>query len=155
MNINVFDILFVIIVVMFTALSFLRGAMKELLGLLGLIGGYLAATWYAGALAGRLQTMLPEVAGIELLSFVLIMMGGYFVGIFLAGFSDMFRESHHTDLSSLLGGLIGFGKGVVISLAFYTVVQTYMPAFQDEMRDSLVGKWLGSLLGTLEQFNLI
>jgi membrane protein required for colicin V production len=155
LSINLFDIVFVIILLAFTLLSFLRGAVKELLALLGLGGGFLAATHYAKPLAVQLQPLLADAGAAELLAFVLLMVLGYFVGVFLAGFSDMFRRTPESTLSQIVGGVVGFAKGVTISLALLWVVQVYIPAFQDEMADSAVGSWLGSLLAYLERTKLI
>ena len=155
MSINLFDIVFVIILVSFTLMSYLRGAVKEFLVLVGLAAGFMAATRYAQPLAQQLNPLLQDENAAELLSFVLLMVLGYFVGAFLAGFSDMFRRSPESVLSQLIGGVVGFGKGITISLALLWVVRVYVTPFQDEMAGSVIGSWLGSLLSYLEGFNLI
>lgn len=155
MSINLFDIVFVVILVSFTLLSYLRGAVKEILVLLGMAAGFLAATRYAAPLAEQLNPLLQDENAAELLAFVLLMVLGYFVGAFLAGFSDMFRRAPESTLSQIVGGVVGFGKGITVALALLWVVRVYVPAFQDEMADSVIGSWLGSLLSTLERLNLI
>ncbi len=155
MNINLFDIVFVIVLVSFTVLSFLRGAVKEVLALLGLAGGFLAATRYARPLAQQLNPLLQDGQAAQLLAFVLVMVLGYFVGVFLGGFSDLFRRSPQGALSQLVGGVVGFAKGITISLALLWVVRAYIPPFQEEMAGSMIGSWLGSLLTYLERIRLI
>lgn len=155
MSINLFDVVFVIILLAFTLLSFLRGAVKEVLGLVGLVGGFLVATRYARPLAEQLNPLLQDESAAELLAFVLLILLGYFVGIFLAGFSDLFRRAPESTVSQLVGGGVGFVKGITISLALLWVVRVYIPAFQDEMAGSAIGSWLGSLLTYLEQMRLI
>jgi len=155
LSLNLFDVIFVIIIVSFTLLSFLRGAVKELLALLGLAGGFLVATHYAAPLARHLDPLLQDRSAAELLAFVLLMVVGYFVGVFLAGFSDLFRHTPAGVVSQLAGAVVGFVKGVTIALALFWVVRVYIPAFQDEMAGSSIGTLLGSLLQTLEGMNLI
>lgn len=155
MSLNLFDIVFAIIILAFTMFSYLRGALRELLSLLGLAGGFLAATWYAPGLADQLQPFLPAGNAAELLSFVLIMVAGYFFGLFLGGFSDYFRRAPEGDLSRIIGGVIGFGKGATISLAVLWSVQTYLTTFQDEMVESWIGNVLVGLLDFLQGTGLI
>lgn len=155
MSINLFDVVFVIILLAFTLLSFLRGAVKELLTLLGLIGGFIVATQYAAPLADQLDPLLQDENAAELLAFVLLVLLGYFVGVFLGGFGDMFRRAPESSAGQLVGGVIGFAKGITVSLALLWVVRVYVPAFQDEMADSAIGSWLGSLLAYLERIDLI
>ncbi len=155
MTINLFDIVFLILLGSFTLLSYLKGAMKELFGLVGLAGGYVAAHWYAPSLAGMLEPLLPDANGAELLSFAVIMMAGYFVGTFLGGFSDLFRNSAESALSRLLGAGIGFFKGLVLALALYSVIESYIPAFQDEMSRSWIAGRLAELMAYFQRMNLI
>lgn len=155
LNLNLFDIVFTIILLAFSLFSYLRGALREMLSLLGLAGGFLAATWYAGSLADKLSPFLPSQDASELLSFVLIIVAGYFLGLFLGGFSDYFRRAPESDLSRLLGGLIGFAKGTTISLALFWAVQTYLTTFQDEMTGSIIGGMLAGMLDFLQGTGLI
>ena len=155
MSLNLFDIVFILILLSFTLMSYLRGAVKEVLALIGLAGGFLVATHSAGSLAGQLHPLLEDSNAAELLAFVLLMVLGYFVGLFLAGFSDLFRREPEGEVSHLLGGLVGFAKGITISLALLWVVRVYIPAFQDEMAESTIGSWLSSLMRALERIDLI
>lgn len=155
MNINLFDVVFAIILVAFTLLSYLRGAVQELLGLIGLAGGFFAAIWYAADLAELLRPLLPDDNAAELLSFVLIMMMGYIAGAFLSGFSDRMHRAPASSVSRVLGALIGLAKGATVSLALHWVIQIYIPAFQDEMAQSRIGSWLAGMLGYLGRIDLI
>ncbi len=155
MGINLFDVVFILILLSFTLLSALRGAVKELLALLGLAVGFIAARWYAATLAEQLRPLLPDDNAAELLAFVLIVLMGYFVGVFLSGFSELFRRAPESGLSQLLGAVVGFAKGTTVSLALYWVILTYIPAFQDEMAQSRVGGMLAVLVQQLERMDLL
>lgn len=149
MSVNLFDVVFGIVLLAFTALSLLRGVVRELLVLLGLAVGFLVATRYAEALAVQLNPLLQDQGAAQLLAFVLLMVAGYLVGVFLAGFGDLFRRTREGCLSHLAGGVLGFAKGVTISLALYWAVMAYIPAFQDEMAGSFIGGLLGRLMAYL------
>jgi membrane protein required for colicin V production len=155
LSLSLFDIVFLLVLLSFTLLGYLRGALKEFMALLGLVGGFLVATRYAEPLAGQINPLLQDENAARLLAFVLLMVLGYFLGAFLAGFSDLFRRTPEGALSQLLGGLVGFGKGVTVALALLWVVRVYIPAFQDEMADSMIGSWLARLLGYLERTHLL
>jgi membrane protein required for colicin V production len=155
LSINLFDVVFVIILLAFSLLAYLRGVVRELLVLLGLVGGFLAATHYSHALAAQLNPLLQDASASELLAFVLLMVAGYLLGIFLAGFSDMFRRSPQGPLSQLAGGAVGFAKGVVVSLALVWLVNVHLTTFKGELAGSAIGHWLGSLLAYLTRANLI
>jgi len=154
-NINFFDAVFLGLLLIFFLLSYLRGMVKELFTLLGLVVGFMAGTWYAGALAVHLRPMLPDQEIADLLSFLLIMLGCYFMGIFLGGMSDFFRQEPMGPFSRMMGGIIGLAKGLVMSLTVYWVIVNYIPSFQNAMAESWMGARLGNLLLYLKQINLI
>lgn len=155
MSLNLFDIVFALILLSFTLMSYLRGAVKESLVLLGLVGGFVVGVHSAGALALRLRPLLEDTNAAELLAFVLLMVLGYFAGLFLASFSDLFRRGPEGELSHLLGGVVGLVKGITISLALLWVVNVYIPAFQDELGGSVIGTWLATLMRLLKHANVI
>jgi uncharacterized membrane protein required for colicin V production len=139
----------------FTIFSFMRGMMKEVLGLLGIAMGFLAASWYAPNLAEIVRPLLPDAKTSELLAFILIMMAGYFVGTFLAGFGSQFLPSPKSFSGRMIGGAIGFGKGLVFALALFWVVKSYIPPFQDELARSRIGGILGEIIVYFQKMNWI
>ena len=155
MSINLFDGIFLITMLGATLISFKKGMMRELLGLLGIGVGFLAAGRYAPNVAEVVKPLLPDEKTSALLGFILIMMAGYFLGRFLAGFGGMVLPFPQSILGRLIGGVVGFAKGVVFSLAIYWVVDQYIPPFQDELGSSLVGRELGRLFSMMENLNLI
>lgn len=155
MNLNILDFVFLGLIASFALLSMMRGAVKELLSLLGLIGGFFLANWFYVDVSGRFGSFLPDPALAELVSFLAIFMVGYFVGIFLSGLGGAFRPHSHDLINRGLGGVIGAIKGTTFSLVLYWVINTYFPPFQDELGSSLVGRELGRLFSMMENLNLI
>ena len=150
-----FDAIFLILMLGFTILSFMRGMIKEVLGLLGIALGFLAANWYAPNLAEIVRPLLPFDKTPELLSFFLIMMAGYFVGRFLSGFGGLIMPFTKSLSGRVIGGVIGFGKGLVFSLAVFWVVRYYIEPFQDELNLSNIGKVLGEIIDYFQQLGWI
>lgn len=155
MSFNLFDAIVLIIMLGFTLLSFKRGMMKEALGLLGIVMGFLGASWYAPNLAEIVKPLLPDEKTSELLGFILIMMAGYFLGRFLVGFGDLIMPFPKSFVGRLIGGVVGFCKGLVFSLALYWVVKSYIPPFQDEVAKSRIGPMLEEIMGFFQRIGWI
>ena len=146
---NILDIIFVVLILSFTLLSWSRGALKEVLSLAGLGLGFFGATAFYPDLAEQLTPVLPDPALAELLSFLLILMLGYFAGVLFTGFSDALSGRRNESWNRILGALIGLCKGVLVSLVLFWVIDTYIPSFQDELARSLVAEELARLLAMI------
>jgi len=155
LSFNVLDIVFVGLVVSFTLLSIMRGAVKELLSLLGLIAGFFLANWFYQDLAGQLAAVLPDPDLAEVLAYLLILVVGYFAGVFLSGLGEAFRPRHNDMINRSLGGVIGVMKGMTFSLVLYWMIKFYIPPFQDELSESMLGGELGRIFSLMENLNLI
>ncbi len=152
---NVLDVVFVVLILSFTLLSVMRGAIKELLSLLGLIAGFLFANWFYKDLAGQVGGILPDPALAEVLSYLLILVVGYVGGMFLSGLGEAFRPYQSDLVNRSLGGVIGIIKGTTISLVLYWMIKSYIPPFQDELGESSLARELGRLFSFMEDLNLI
>ena len=155
MSLNILDIVFLGLIASFTLISIMRGALKELLSLVGLVGGFFLAHWFYPQLSLQLDPFLPDPALAELISYLAILLAGYFAGVFLGGLGEAFRPQHGALLNRTAGGIIGALKGTTISLVLYWLILSYIPPFQDELGDSLLARELGRLFSLMESFNLI
>lgn len=155
MELNVLDIVFAGLIVAFTLISMMRGAMREVLSLIGLLGGFLLASRFYGVLADKVEPIMPDRALGELLSFLAILVAGYVAGSFLSGFGDLFGPKRRGLLDRLLGAVFGFCKGTTVSLALFWVIKEYIPPFQDELAGSLLAETLGQLFSLLSGLDLI
>ena len=154
-NFNVLDIVFVGLIVSFTFFSIMRGAIKELLSLLGLIAGFFLAHWFYMDLGRQLSGVLPDPALAEVLAYLVILVVGYFAGVFLSGLGEAFRPQRNDLLNRGLGGLIGVLKGMTFSLVLYWMIKFYIPPFQDELGESMLAQELGRIYLLMEDLNLI
>lgn len=127
-----------------------RGAVKELLSLLGLAIGFFVATWYYLDLAKILAGIIPDKDLAELLSYLVILLGGYFLGMFLSGMGNLFPAGPGNILNRILGAFIGLSKGALISMALFWLIKSYIKPLQDELVSSPVAQTLGKLITMLQ-----
>ena len=147
---NILDIIFIVLILAFTLMSWMRGALKEVLSLAGLGAGFAGATAFYPDLAGQLLVVVPDRALAELLSFLLILVFGYFLGVILTGLSDALSGHRNEIWNRSLGAVIGFCKGVLMSLALFWVIDSYIPPFQDELAGSIVAEELARLMALIK-----
>ena len=134
------------LILSFTLMSWIRGGLKEVLSLVGLGGGFLAAATFYPDLAAQLSAILPDQALGELLSFLMILILGYFGGTLLTGLIDSLGRHNSQTWNRVLGAGIGFCKGVLISMALFWVIDSYVPPFQDELAGSYVAEELARMI---------
>lgn len=149
------DIIFIGLIVSFMLLSITRGAVKEVVSLVGLIAGFLFANWFYLELGAVLGGVLPDPKLAQVVAYISILVLGYVAGTFLSGLAEAFRTSKSDLLNRGLGGLIGVLKGVTISLVLHWMIKFYIPPFQDELGASIVGQELGRIFLLMEDLNLI
>lgn len=142
---NLFDALFIVLLAFFVLLSLLRGALRELLTLLGLAVGVVAAVHFTGRLAAELEPMLPSAQAAGLLSFALLVLAGYFLGAFLGGTTESGRPGSGGAAGRLVAAACGLGKGLLACLVVYLVVLNYVPPLQDEVLQTRAEPYLARL----------
>jgi uncharacterized membrane protein required for colicin V production len=140
--------------VVFALLSFSRGAVRELLSLLGLTAGFVAAQVFHLRLARVLGSLVADRRLAELMAFLAILVLGYFAGIFLSQLGASERSSRASLFNRMAAGSIGFAKGVLFSMVLHWCIASYVPPFQDELRGSAVGRVLGQLIDFASRLNL-
>lgn len=152
---TILDIVFAVVLVSFFITSYLRGAIKEIFTLAGVLGGFFVAHWYNAFLAGKMLPILPHQGAAELLAYVLCIVAGYFLGMILGAIADMVGGTSNSELIRIMGGLIGLLKGWTILLGVFWVVSKHMPSFMPEMGDSIIGRLLGGSMKALIQKGLL
>lgn len=152
LSVNVYDILFVALPVVFFLLGYVRGAWRELLSFAGVAVGAVLAGRYHPSLATEFTRVIADREFASLLAFILILLAGYVVGGFVGGIADQNTRTHAPASGErLLAAIFGGLKGVVLDLSIYWIVLAYIPAFQAHLRDSRVADTVGQLLKFLAQ----
>ncbi len=132
---NIFDILILIILGAFTLKGLVRGLMKELCTLVGLIAGALLALNFHGPLAESmvLAFSLPEqlCAILAFLAiFLLTMLIFIFIGMILSRYVKLMYVG---GLNRVAGGLFGLVQGILIlSLIVFALTLRPLPVGLDD-----------------------
>lgn len=128
MAINVLDIGFGILILLFVVRGLLQGLIQEVAGLVGIFLGFF--------IAGRMyQQLVPQFAGIvdnpkwaAWLSYGILFVATLIVIALLARLLKNFLSFTFTAwLDNLLGGGVGFVKGIFISAVGLAIMQFFVP----------------------------
>lgn len=152
---NLFDIIFIAIIIVFFFLSFLKGIMKDSLTTIGLLVGYFAAGKYQHVLIPYVSPYVQNPAASKVATYLLIVIGGWLAGLILSVLISLFFPGRGPSLSGrILGGVFGLVKGTLICLIIFFIIRGYVPAFADELEASMIAPWLQKIWITLHDFGL-
>lgn len=129
-SLTAFDWFLLLILAWSTILALIRGLLRELCSLAGLIAGVLLAGWYYGPVARWLERWLPSASAANIAAFLLIAVG---VGIAAGLIGRMFRRTASTIglgfLDRLAGGLFGFVRGCLLATVVMLAIAAFLPSF--------------------------
>lgn len=105
-----------------------RGAISQVFGILGVLGGFLLASHFYEPTAGQLSRTFPSLTVAPAISFALLFLLAWLC-IGLVG-SWIARLVHSTGLGFLdrmLGGVIGLGKALLLAVVLISVLTLFLP----------------------------
>jgi membrane protein required for colicin V production len=118
----------VVIVVLSTLLSLLRGFTREALSLAGWIAAFVLANLFASELATRMADLISNLTAryiaAWLVIFVAILVAAGLMGMLLA---QLVKVSGLGTLDRVLGTVFGFARGVVIVLVLVFLIRELLP----------------------------
>jgi len=129
-NWNPFDWALVILVAFSMVMAFRRGLVRAIFGLMGLIGGFQAATWWyipVGDWISPARLAWPvaarRITGFLAIVFIVT------VALELAGWllQRVLRQVGMGPFDRVLGAAFGFARGCMIGLALLMVTTTFAP----------------------------
>ncbi len=135
---NIFDILILVILGAFTLKGLLRGLMKELCTLVGLLAGALLALNFSQPLATRMVAAfsLPEQLCAVLAFLAIFLLTMLLFGLIGMVLSRYVKLMYVGGLNRVAGGLFGLIQGVIIvSLLIFASTTQPLPAGLDAQRD--------------------
>jgi membrane protein required for colicin V production len=113
---NGFDWFLAVIVAVSTISGFLRGFLRSLFGLAGIVAGVLLATWQYMELGGRLSQWIHPLVTARMVAFLLI------ASVTLLCFTLAGRAVRKTG-----GAVYGFLRGIVAGIALMMGIVTALP----------------------------
>jgi len=148
-----FDIVVCSILGLSVILSLFKGFVKEVFSLLSYLGGYLMATKYQGVFAQFLMESIPSKPIAKLIAFVVIyIMTAIIISLMGKVARGMIMSA--TKLSGfdrLMGGVVGFGRGVMIVVAVTFPLQFFPEVSKKLTKDSQTAPYIAEVLAFASQ----
>jgi len=100
-----------------------RGAVSQLFGIAGVLGGFLLAAHFYEGVALCLSQAFPKLTATGFISFgTLFFLTWFCVGVVGFGLARLLRRSGLGFLDRLLGGGVGFGKAAVLAIVLVSIL---------------------------------
>ncbi len=131
MNLNLFDWFLIAILAYSTVVAFLRGIIRVLFSLGGLIAGILLAAWNYHHVALLLSRLITTPATAQIVAFLFIVVGVMVLSTLLGKVLN--RTVHAIGLGffdRLLGAAFGFLRGCLLGVAILMAVAAFLPQSQ-------------------------
>ena len=148
-----FDIVVYSILGLSVILSLFKGFVKEVFSLLSYLGGYLMASKYQGVFSQLLMESVPSkpiailiaFAGIFIVTAIMISITGRIARGLIMSATQL------SGFDRLAGGVVGFGKGVMIVVAVTFPLQFFPEVGKKIMKDSQTAPHLAKVLAFVSQ----
>jgi membrane protein required for colicin V production len=120
---NIFDLIILAVVLVFTAIGAWRGLVREIITVLTWVLSCLLAWFFAGRFSVIFKGMVDDPALRQLLAFVLIFIVVFVLGIVASWFihKHLPGKRGFRIANIALGGVIGAARGAVIVIAVFLV----------------------------------
>jgi membrane protein required for colicin V production len=126
-----------------------RGAISQVFGILGVLGGFYLASHYYQNIARELSEAFPSLTGVQALSFILLFIQTWFcIGMIGYCFAKLVQKSGLGILDRLTGGFVGFIKAMVLSVAIISTLTIFL----SPRNSILCGSTLAPLVQELAQW---
>ena len=140
---NAFDIVVGVILIYGLVRGLFRGLVKEVSSIIGVLGGFLAAYSFYGAVAGYLAGVVSSPTYRNLLAFLLLFCGVVIVVNLLAVVIKYLLKIVFLGWLDRLGGVVfGFVKGALIVAVLFLALTAFLPKGVPLIRDSLTAPYV-------------
>jgi membrane protein required for colicin V production len=128
---NPLDWTIALVLAISTVTAFMRGLIRSLVSLAGLLIGIFVACWYAPPAAAYLAHWLTPFAFAEIVAFVLILVGVYIVAALLGRLLRSAAGAVGLGFLDRLGGAcFGFARGVLLLAALVLPMSPFLQHFE-------------------------
>lgn len=132
---NSLDVIILIIILVPTLLSFKKGLIKSLVSLIAIVLGIYLATKFHSGLALVLKRIISDEKWLDIISFLVIAVLVYSVGIFIAG--KISKMNFITRTVDKAGGLaFGLFKGLLIASILLLIANTISLVSEEDKKSS-------------------
>ena len=135
---NILDFILLTILAIALIRGIVRGMIRQVAGLLGLIAGFVAAGHFYVRLLPTLREHFPSIPFLEVISYAVIYAITW-LAVVIVGylFVKLSRAMLMAWADRLLGGVFGLFKGLVASVVLVAVLTLFLSSDSKVLRDSL------------------
>ena len=146
MDLNYFDIVLLVILVLFLLRGIMNGVLAEFSSLLGLFGGLWYANYAYKDVAPYLVKIFQHPAWRDLAAYVLVFVSVLVaVALLVQALSKVLSLTVLASLDKCLGAALGLVRGMVICSVSLVLLGHFLPDMQF-FRDSFVTPWMEPFL---------
>lgn len=146
MPINVLDIGFGILIMLFVVRGLLQGLIQEVAGLVGILLGFIVAGRFYQQLVPQIAELVNNPKWAAWIAYGILFIATMIVIALLARLIKKFLNfTFAAWLDNLLGGFVGFGKGVLISGIGLALMQFLVPD-SPFLKKSVIAPYLESFI---------
>ncbi len=126
---NWFDLVLILVIISSTIAGLRTGFARVVVGLVAVVGGFLAAVWMYRLAAFQITRWVSSVAAANILGFLAIFAGVLVMGSLVAAIlSKVFAWVGLGWFNHLLGGLIGALRGALLVSALVAAIVAFIPS---------------------------
>lgn len=120
---NVLDYILIGVAAFSILRGLMRGAVSQVFGIVGILGGFYIASHYYENVGAELSRNVPAIAGASTIAFIVLFVLTWFC-IAVAGhwIARILRGAGLGFLDRLWGGMIGFGKALILGIAAVAIL---------------------------------
>jgi len=146
MDLNYFDMVLLVILVLFLLRGIMNGFLAEFSGLLGLLGGLWYANYAYKDVTPYLAKLISHPAWSDLAAYGLVFLSVMVAAAFLVrGLSKVLSLTVLTSLDKVLGAALGLIRGMVICSISFVLLLHFLPDMRF-FQNSVVMPWMGPFL---------
>ncbi len=137
MNMNGFDIAVAIVLSLFLIKGILRGFIKEIASLFGLVISFTVASLFYSFGADLLDTFIETASYRDVLGFLLAFLVAYIIMALIGLLMDkVVKMSMAKPLNIIMGALVGLLKGIFLAALLLLVVSAFVALDEPLLKDS-------------------
>lgn len=121
----------------------LRGAISQIFGIAGIIGGFLVAAHFHAPVAQELSRSFPNFAGMPAVSFFLLFFLTWFCVAIAGGWiSRLFHRTGLGFLDRIWGGIIGIWKAVILAICVISILTVFLSPKNPFLNRSIIAPYV-------------
>jgi membrane protein required for colicin V production len=140
---NILDILIICAMVFLAVQGIMRGFLREIASLAGVVFGILLGSYFQPQMAERLRAHLPDSTYLPLVSFALIFaVVLIFFNVIGYAASHIFKKAFLGWVDRALGLWLALTKGVIVTYLAIVLLTFFLPARAPLVAQSRLGPWI-------------